>query len=299
MPTFLLHSGIVAVALAALACAPARRPSAALAPASAAACFPVEALAPADRREAERLLLHLADGEALYTLAGGLKPLSSGAADVQLRVAPAVDTGALARLDQLRRVTAALHCGEIGAFVQLYAAPQRRADSSVVRAASVVLYHRRSLRALVERQAPFFATLGITPAADPRDLVEAVEHAERAPRWRGYGHLFGYPDEAVAFFVEAGEEGDRTGRLVPRDFRRIGTVRQYPETRDGPPVLSAFVYAVPKGAPESDADRRLRAAAAPLLARYRRERARHVGADSTGAVALWRAWLAPRPPAAP
>ena len=165
-----------------------------------------------------------------------------------------------------------------------------------MRSSAVVLYHRRSLRALVERQAPFFAALGVTPAADPRDLVEAVEHAERAPRWRGYGHLFGYPDDAVDFFVRAGLEGDRTGQLVPRDFRRIETVRKYPEGRDGPAVLSAFVYAVPKGAPEGEGDRRLRTTAAPAYARYVRERARFVTADSTGAVALWRAWLAPLAP---
>ena len=289
----------LAIALLAVACAPPPRAAARPTPAPAvppAACFPVEALTPADRRVAEQLLLHLGDGEALYTLAGGIKPLSSDVADLQLRVAPTVDTVALARLDQLRRVTAALHCGEIGAFVQLFAAPQRRADSTLVRSSAVVLYHRRSLRALVERQAPFFAALGVTPAADPRDLVEAVEHAERAPRWRGYGHLFGYPDDAVDFFVRAGLEGDRTGQLVPRDFRRIETVRKYPEGRDGPAVLSAFVYAGPKGAPEGEGDRRLRTAAAPAYARYVRERARFVTADSTGAVALWRAWLAPLAP---
>jgi len=289
----------LAIALLAVACAPPPRAAARPTPAPAvppAACFPVERLAPDDRRVAELLLLRLGDGEALYTLAGGIKPLSSDVADLQLRVAPSVDPAALARLDQLRRVTAALHCGEIGAFVQLFAAPQRRADSTLVRSSSVVLYHRQSLRALVERQAPFFAALGVTPAADPRDLVEAVEHAERAPRWRGYGHLFGYPDDAVDFFVRAGLEGDRTGQLVPRDFRRIETVRKYPDGRDGPAVLSAFVYAVPKDAPEGEGDRRLRTAAAPAYARYVRERARYVTADSTGAVALWRAWLAPLAP---
>lgn len=292
------RSAAACLALLVLGCLPPTPPAPSALPAAstASACFPVEGLAPADRRVAEHLLLRLGDGEALYTLAGGIKPLSSDVADLQLRVAPTADSVSLAQLDQLRRVTAALHCGEIGAFVQLFAAPQRRADSTLVRSSAVVLYHRRSLRALVERQAPFFAALGVTPAADPRDLVEAVEHAERAPRWRGYGYLFGYPDDAVDFFVRAGIEGDRTGQLVPRDFRRIETVRKFPETRDGPAVLSAFVYAVPKGAPEGDGDRRLRTAAAPAYARYVRERARFVAADSTGAVALWRAWLAPRVP---
>ena len=255
-------------------------------------CFPVERLSPDDRAMADRLLLQLGDGEALYTLAGGLKPVSSEVIDASIRVAPSVDTVALARIDQLRRVTAALSCGEVGAFVQLFAAPTRRADSTVVRQAAIVVYHRHALETLVRRQSVFFGSLGLSPAADPRDLVAAVEYAERAPRWRGYGYLFGYPDAAVDFFVEAGEEGDRTGRLVPRDFRRIETVRQFPETRGGPPVLSAFVYAVPKGAPPSADDLRLQTAAAPLLARYRMARARYITPDSSGALLLWRAWFA-------
>jgi hypothetical protein len=65
-------------------------------------------------------------------------------------------------------------------------------------------------------------------------------------------------------------------------------------------VLSSFVYAVPKGAGESEGDRALRSAAAPIYAEYVRRRAIGIQADSSGAVALWRAWLsaplsAPRP----
>lgn len=41
-------------------------------------CFPFERLAPEKRERAETLLLKALDGEALHTIAGDLKPMSSG-----------------------------------------------------------------------------------------------------------------------------------------------------------------------------------------------------------------------------
>ena len=242
---------------------------------------------------ADRVLLEAGDGEALYTLANGLKPLSSGRA-FSLQTAPAPRAAALDSLDQLRRAVRVLRCGEIGAFVHVFTATSSTADRITRRAAEVVLYHRGRVAEVVRTHAAFFATLAITPSADVREVLAAVENAPRAERWRGYGLLFGYPDEAVDFFVQAGIEGDSTGTIVPRDFRRIDTYRRYPAMRDAPPTLSSFVYAVPKGAPESAADRALREAAAPIHARYVRERARRIVGDSAGALVLWREWLSGR-----
>ncbi|MCC6245048.1 MAG: hypothetical protein IT353_19550 [Gemmatimonadaceae bacterium] len=261
-------------------------------PTPATACFPLDALAADDRRVAEQVLLEFSDREGLYTLAGGLKPVSSDVRDLSFRVAPSVDSVALGRVEQLRRVTAALSCGEITTFVQIFTATSPGRAQDVMRNATLVIAHRASLRALIVRQRSYFAALGITPSADPRDVVSAVENASRAERWRGYGLLFGYPDEAVEFFVNAGVEGDSTKRLVPRDFRRIETFFKFPESRGATPTMSSFVYAVPKGAPDSDGDRRLRAQAAPIYAKYVTARAAHIRADSTGAAALWREWKA-------
>jgi hypothetical protein len=258
----------------------------------AAVCFPVERLPVAERALAERVLLEFSDREGLYTLAGGLKPISSDVRDLQLRIAPSLDTAQLAQLDRLRVVAQALHCGELGMFVQVFTATYAGRDSSTVRSASMVLYHREAVRAAIVRQAAFFATLGVTPATDPREVVGAVENAPQADRWRGYGYLFGYPDDAVDFFVQAGVDGARTKQLVPRDFRRVETFTKYPDRQGGPAVNSSFVYAVPKGSAESTGDRALREAAAPRYARYLSLRAQFIRADSSGAPALWRAWYA-------
>lgn len=256
-------------------------------------CFDTTSLDSTDRVAVDRLLLRLGDGEALYTLAGGPKPVSSDL-DVTVRIVPTVDSVALASLATLRRRVEALACGEVGAFVQVYSAAFPTTGDTVVRAASVIVHHRARLRQTIAAHAAFFARLGVTPDTDPRDIVFAVETAPRADRWRGYGHLFGYPDEAVDFFVRAGVVGDSTRTLVPRDFRRIPTVRRVPATRGAPPTLATFVYAVPKDAPLSPGDRALAAAAAPIHAAYVARRARAIGADSLGALAMWRAWVSGR-----
>lgn len=258
-------------------------------------CFPVESLSPREQREAERVLLEFADREGLYTLAGGIKPISSDVRDLVVRIAPTVDSVALATLDAQRRIAAALNCGEIGAFVEVFTATQRRRDSSEVRNTSMVIFHRGAVQRTIEAHAAFFATLGVTPSTDPREVVLAVENAPRAPRWRGYGYLFGYPDDAVDFFVRAGEEGDATGKLVPRDFRRIETWHKFAGGNGEAPALSSFVFAVPKGAPESAQESALRAAASPVYARYAGERTASIRPDSSGAVALFRRWLSETP----
>jgi hypothetical protein len=107
-------------------------------------CFPVESLTAADRREADRLLLTLGDSEGLYTLAGGLKPISSGM-QLPVPVAPELDRAALALLEQRRRVTASLTCGDIGMFVRVFTAVQESDKGATARITDVVLYHRASL----------------------------------------------------------------------------------------------------------------------------------------------------------
>lgn len=254
-------------------------------------CFPIERLAVSDRRLAEQVLLEFSDREGLYTLANGLKPISSDVRDMTFTIAPKVDSAKLAELERLRRVSTVLSCGDIGVFVQVFTATSAGRDSSTQRHATLVLYHRASLARAVQRQRAFFATIGITPSADPRDIVNAVENAPRDARWRGYGYMFGYPEEAVDFFVRAGIEGDSTGKLVPRDFKRVETWFKYPESTGGPRTVSSFVYAVPKGAVESAGDRALNTQARPTFTKYDGLRATFVKPDSSGAVALWRSWM--------
>jgi hypothetical protein len=69
------------------------------------------------------------------------------------------------------------------------------------------------VRVVTERTG-FFALLGVFPSTPPMDVVTAVDRAERTSRFRGYGHLFGYPDEAVDFFVRADQQQQANGEFV-------------------------------------------------------------------------------------
>ncbi|MBM5812670.1 MAG: MerC family mercury resistance protein [Gammaproteobacteria bacterium] len=255
------------------------------------ACFAVEQLPVRERAIAVAMLREASDGEGLYTLAGGLKPVSSDFLTVTWTVAPAVDSVAVDSLAAIRRVAAALRCGPVSAHVLEYAATYTRPDSSRYRVADVFLVHRAGLQRTLTQHAAFWQQLGMTDGADAARVLSAVETAPRAARWRGFGHLFGYPDAAVDFFVEAGESQARTGTFVRRDFRRIETFRKFPTRVGEPPTLSSFVYAVPLGAAPTAADSALEAAAAVIMRRYREQRARFAVEDGEGIVALWRAWI--------
>ena len=239
-------------------------------PFPAAECFPFERLPAGLRSRAEETLLKALDGEALYTIAGGLKPMSSGFVSASV----AMEAPDLAETEALRQVLNAWTCGgELSATVHHFA---RVFEGK--RALEAIVFHRPAMRALLTRHAKFFAPYGLTPSADPVEVVMTVEYDPTPARLRGYGYLFGYPDYAVDFFVEA----SGIEPLVPRDFLSLPTVRG--ERR--------FVYAVPKGHVANDADRQLRAATEAIFADYSARRARHIKGDlPSGVLALVREWF--------
>lgn len=237
-------------------------------------CFPVERLPAALRPKAEEILLKLLDSEGLYTVVGGMKPMSSGFVSVYF----AVDRPDTARLDELRQVLGALRCG-----------PNLRCELLVFHTASdgkryaeAVVFYRPAVAQLTRTYESYFAPLGLTPHTDPLEVALSVEHLDGAPRNRGLGYLYGYPKPAVDFFVAGQEEYARTKTITPRDFRQIPTFGR---------ESGSFVYAVPKGTPETDEDRQLKARAGQILAEYKRRRARFIGPGKPGIVALLREWF--------
>jgi hypothetical protein len=260
-----------------------------------AACLDVATLPPDVRATAGHFALAAGDREGLYTLDGGLKPVSSDIAQFRWRVHPTVEPSAGDTLARWRRAVAALSCGEIDFAVQVFAAvhPGRGLDS--VRTATVAVGHRAAIAETISRHAAFFIGIGVTTGLPLSDVLGLVDVAPRAARWRAYGLLFGYPAPAVDFFVAAGLRGDSTQRIEPRDFRRLPTWRKSAPAPGTTDSLSSFVYAVPAGAPWSPADPALARAVAPRYARYAawRGAASRTGED---ALAYWRSQLAALPP---
>jgi hypothetical protein len=82
-------------------------------------CFPTDRL-PADlRAKSESLLLKALDSEALYTIIGGVKPMSSGFASFKF----SIEKPDLAQIEETRRLLSVWRCGEaLYADVQHFAA---------------------------------------------------------------------------------------------------------------------------------------------------------------------------------
>lgn len=277
-------------------------------------CFPFENLPLAQRQKAEDLLLKALDGESLYTLIGGLKPMSSSFKSFQLQVglpriefAEAEKTNAalgakkaedlsneeksrlavakqaierkrvLDEIAKTKKIFEHWRCGdEIYADMQHYAQiydGKRHYDT--------VVFSRSSLKRMLAEKADFFSRLGIVPNSHPLEVLYAVEYNQTGARFGGYGYLFGYPDYAVKFFVQASDEEKFTGKFVERSFISLPTFAG--ENR--------FVYAVPKGYIETETDKTLRTKAESVFNEYKRRRSAYIGDGKKGVVEMLRDWF--------
>ena len=224
----------------------------------------------------DSLALRLLDGEGLYTATGGLKPISDGFWQSRF---PA-DEATSPEVDHVRQLLARLPLGnDLAAGVYVFSTPFQGK-----RSASAYIAHMPSLKALVERRKDVFDLIGVTTATPAQTVMEKIDRAPRSARWRAFGLVFGYPDYAVEFFVMSGEQQDKSGEFVKRDFLHLPTFTS---------IDGRFVYAVPKGHAERDEDRNLKAVTAPIFERYKTWREVYVGEGKAGGVSLLRDWLAP------
>jgi hypothetical protein len=201
-----------------------------------------------------RIRLSAVDGEALFTLAGGLKPVSEGFWGAWIDIA----TPDLSELAAIRKALAPWRNEELWADVHvMHQAHEGR------RAARAYVVDRAALAALLAQESAFFAPYGILPTNHPAEVLAIVERMPVLDRHRGQGLLYGYPKHAIDFFVAAAESVEPGGKPLPRRFVQIPTFAS---------PTGRFVYAVPKDAKEQLADAELRERAARILRRYQQLR---------------------------
>jgi hypothetical protein len=243
-------------------------------------CFPTERL-PADlRAKSEAMLLKALDSEALYTIVGGLKPMSSGFASFKF----SVEKPDLTQIEETRHLLSVWRRGDkLYADVRHFAAIYDDENTKEkIRFAEAFVLNRPALANKIGQYSDFFAPYGITPSAHPMEVLMTIEHSQPSHRWRGLGYLFGFPPYAVDFFVAAGEEEQRTGKFVERDFYSI------------PTFVAAerhFVWAVPIGHEERKEDCTIKSRAELILAEYQKRRSRDIGPGKRGVVKMLRDWL--------
>lgn len=236
-------------------------------------CFPLEQLAQPLRGRSEALLLHALDTEALYSLIGDLKPLSSFA-----EITVPMDRRETLDLDELRRAIAAWHCGDDYSALVHHFVESR--DGRVAYEAQI--WNRPALAALLARYGTFFARFGITGSLHPDALMRSVDRIPMPERARAYGFLYGYPDHAIDFFLAAGQQEHDTGQPTPSDTVSVPTYAR---------STGLYVWSVARGHVENAADRQIRKEAVAILQDYLSRRPRYIGPGKPGVVALLRDWL--------
>jgi hypothetical protein len=217
-----------------------------------------------------RVLLAALDSEALYTIAGGLKPVSEGFWHGNVRS----DQPDLAAVSAARAALAPWRNDTLWADVHVF---HEAHDGK--RAARGYVVDRRALAELLHAHAAFFAPFGLGPDTHPAEVMAVVERLPKLDRHRALGLLFGYPQHAIEFFLAAEIARDAGTEPAPRRFVQI------------PAFVSPtgrFVYAVGKDDPERPEDRDLATAAAPRLQRYRELRAATTVDDAAALLALTR-----------
>lgn len=231
---------------------------------------PTNASASAITADSARVLLAALDSEALYTIAGGLKPVSEGFWHGNV---PSAQPD-LAAVSTARAALAPWRNDTLWADVHVF---HEAHDGK--RAARGYVVDRRALADLLRGQAAFFAPFGLGPDTHPAEVMAVVERLPKLDRHRALGLLFGYPQHAIEFFLAAEVARAAGDEPAPRRFVQI------------PAFVSPtgrFVYAVGKDDPERAEDRELAAAAAPRLQRYRELRATIREDDAEALIALTR-----------
>lgn len=232
-------------------------------------------------------LLHLRDsllqngleGEALYTLMAPIKPMSSVASfsfpvansdsSKQLE-AELIERDSLYHLKRMKEIQQAVNLIDLP-DLKFVLVPYRSAYTKT-RILQLSVVRISKLDSLLAAKETFFGQYGFSPGADPAVVVTVNEYEKKYQRLRGYGYLFGYPDYAVDFFVNAFHEADTTGNLVPRNFFRMPTYGH----EEG-----NFVYAYPKDHKPNEVDSVLLKRSIPVLETFQLLRSRYLNADST------------------
>ena len=131
---------------------------------------------------------------------------------------------------------------------------------------------------MITTHTDFFGKWGITATANPATVLAITEYEHKYDRWRSYGYLFGYPDYAVDFFVDAGKSQDSTKEFVKRDFFAI-------------PVYAGdkghFTYAIPKGYQTNETDSLIYNKAFQTLLNYKKTRSAYYSETRRSPIKLW------------
>lgn len=226
---------------------------------------------------ANELLSYGLEHEALYTLLDTLKPISSLGYSLSFPLAKdslmkdgdksVVQMGidsidrVMNELEQWNNIASALSNEHLTFLLIPYKQPWNGS-----RNLQLLVVRNHVFSTLLKRKAEFFGQWGFTCNSDPATVLTTIEFESQNDRYRAYGYLFGYPEHAVDFFVEASISEEETGEFVTRNFFSM-------------PVAVGksgyFTYAIPKEYTPNQLDSSIYYAASSTLEKYEIERANY------------------------
>lgn len=235
-------------------------------------------LSVADKQLADTLIKNALDNEGLYTVISGLKPIST-VCDLKLMIARkdslskgtrvVTDTGSTdyKKLIQYHRVVSALQFGDLKFTMSPFAMHQ-----NAERIMQINIYRQSLIDSVVKANPAFYGQFGFVPGTEGLLLINTTEYENKFDRFRSYGYLFGYPEHAVSFFVDASITETEKKDFVKRDFYQI-------------PVFSGatghFVYALPKNSMPLAVDAVIKERALHALEEYKKARAAFLRKDGS------------------
>lgn len=229
----------------------------------------------------DSILQYGLDHEALYTLLGDIKPMSSLVSfwyplankdSLKKTSANVIDRSTQGiYLDKLHSVQQAINKLNIP-DLRFILIPYKNSQGNR-RIMQLNVVRVSALDSLLLAKERFFGQFGLVPGIDPAIAVSTIENADRYERNRGYGYLFGYPDYAVDFFINDAERRYEKKESLPRNFFQI-------------PVYAGdkgyFVYTYPKEyKPTLAVDSIIYYKAGKVLDDYKKIRSNYMNADST------------------
>lgn len=227
---------------------------------------------------ADTLIMKALDNEGLYTVLGQLKSMS-GVSGLQLSIAQKdsslkgirnvsdVNSSDLQKLKKYQRVVNALQFGDLKFIISPF-----KVSQNGQRNIQISLYRKSLVDSLINANLSFYGQFGFVSGTQAEILINTTEYESKYDRFRSYGYLFGYPEHAVSFFVDAAISNDQTGNFVKRSFFQIPVHSN---------LKGHFVYAIPLDSKPGPIDSTIYKRAEHSLKVYRTIRHNYMRSDSS------------------
>jgi hypothetical protein len=227
---------------------------------------------------ADTLIMKALNNEGLYTVLGRLKSMSS-VTDLRLSIAQKdtsfegianvtdLNSPDLIKLKKYQRVVNALNFGDLKFILS-----PLKINQNGQRYIQINLYRKSLVDSLINVNQSFYGQFGFVSGTQAEILINTTEYENKYDRFRSYGYLFGYPEHAVNFFVDASISNDKTGVFVKRNFFQIPVHSN---------IKGHFVYAIPLDSKPGPIDSAIYKRAEHSLNIYRSLRKEYMKSDSS------------------